>query len=56
MYARLGQREETFKWLYRAIADRDHGLAQSLKVHPLFDAMRADPRFTDAKCRIGLLP
>jgi tetratricopeptide (TPR) repeat protein len=45
IYAALGDRDQAFAWLDRAHAERDF-LLVLLKVEPMFDALRADPRFT----------
>lgn len=42
VYAALGDRDEAFQWLDRAYKDRTVGF---LKVHPMLDSLRGDPRF-----------
>ena len=44
IYGALGDRDEAFSWLERAHAERDFVLV-SLEVEPMFDPLRADPRF-----------
>ncbi len=55
IYARLGDHDESLKWLQKAYNRRaDHLL--SLKVDPVFDGLRSDPRFTKLLRDIGLSP
>ncbi len=54
VYARLGNNDETFKWLEKAYRDRDVYVVY-LKIDPQFDALRSDPRIMDLMRRIGLL-
>lgn len=49
----LGDREQALSWLTRA-CDEKSNLVQYLKVHPLFDPIRDDPRFTELIRRVGL--
>ena len=53
IYARLGQKDQAFDWLKRAYEEHDSGIA-SLKVDPVFDSFRSDPRFQDLIRRLGL--
>lgn len=52
IHAGLGEIDEVFKWLERALEARDSFL-RSLKVDPLFDTVRADPRFALLIRRVG---
>jgi len=45
VHAALGDRNEAFRWLYRAYEDRSPTLIW-INVEPKFDPMRPDPRFT----------
>jgi DNA-binding winged helix-turn-helix (wHTH) protein/tetratricopeptide (TPR) repeat protein len=53
IYTGLGAKERTFEWLEKAYAGRDWQL-RFLKVIPIFDPLRSDPRFTDLLKRVGL--
>jgi TolB-like protein/thioredoxin-like negative regulator of GroEL/predicted Ser/Thr protein kinase len=53
IYARLDQKDQAFDWLKRAYEEHDSGIA-SLKVDPVFDSLRSDPRFQDLIRRLGL--
>ena len=43
-YVRLGDKEQAFAWLAKAVEERNR-LALEIKVNPLFDPLRGDPRF-----------
>ena len=51
--ARLGDREQAFRWLEKAYAERDSGIL-ALKVEPAFQSLRSDPRLQNLVKRIGL--
>jgi TolB-like protein len=53
IYAQLGDKELTFKYLEAAFVDRSPGLV-FLKVDPAWEAVRNDARFQDAVRRVGL--
>jgi serine/threonine-protein kinase len=55
IYAGLGEKEQALIWLERAYAERNNWLV-FLKVVPIFDSLRADPRFVDLMRRVGLSP
>jgi len=44
IYVRLGENEQAFAWLGKAVQERNR-LAWEFKVNPLFDPLRSDPRF-----------
>jgi len=52
-YLGLGDNEQAFVWLERACEEQSN-ILQFLKVHPFFDPLRGDPRFTDLLRRVGL--
>jgi DNA-binding winged helix-turn-helix (wHTH) protein/tetratricopeptide (TPR) repeat protein len=53
IYMNLGDIDRAFEWLDRAVAARD-GYALQLKVSPLYDPLRSDPRFAELLQRIRL--
>ncbi|HEY3580491.1 MAG TPA: tetratricopeptide repeat protein [Pyrinomonadaceae bacterium] len=55
IYAGLGDQEQAFKWLDRAVEERDIWL-MNLKVDPVFAKLRSQRRFTDTLARIRLRP
>ena len=55
IYAGLGDKNQTFKWLEKAYDERDVWL-MNLKVDPVFVKIRSDKRFTDLLTRAGLSP
>jgi len=52
IYIGLGERDRAFEWLRKAVDERDVYL--SLKVDPIYDPLRADPRFKDLLRRVKL--
>lgn len=52
-YAALGDRDRAFQFLGEAYHMRD-GFLVSLKVDPVFDPLRDDPRFSELLRRVGL--
>jgi DNA-binding winged helix-turn-helix (wHTH) protein/TolB-like protein/Flp pilus assembly protein TadD len=55
VYASLGEKDQAFAWLEKAYEDRSGSLIL-LKVWPLMDPLRSDPRFADLVRRVGLAP
>jgi TolB-like protein/DNA-binding winged helix-turn-helix (wHTH) protein/Tfp pilus assembly protein PilF len=53
IYAALGDRDQTFEWLERAFEDRST-LVVWLRWEPIFDDMRADPRYAPLAARLEL--
>jgi len=53
IYAALGDKEHSFALLNKALEDRDFVLVL-LKVEPMFDPLRSDPRFSELIRRVGL--
>ena len=52
-YLGLGDNDEAFAWLERASEEQSNILIY-IKVFPLFDPLRNDPRFEDLVRRVGL--
>lgn len=55
IYTGLGENYRAFEWLEQAYQDRSGWLIY-LKVEPMLDGLRSDPRFTDLLRRVGLGP
>ena len=53
VYIGLGDKEQTFVWLEKAFQERSNYIAY-LKVFPIVDPLRSDPRFADLVRRVGL--
>ncbi len=53
LYARLGERDQTFFWLEKAAVEQN-ALIVEILYDPIFDSLRDDPRFQDVLRRIGL--
>ncbi len=56
VYAGLGEKDQAFVWLQKAYKKRDAFIVKHVKVDPMFDNLRPDPRFTDLMRRSGLEP
>lgn len=54
-YAVLGDKEPAFAWLQKA-ADGQQADLVSIKIEPVFDGLRNDPRFAELLRRVGLEP
>jgi tetratricopeptide (TPR) repeat protein len=52
-YLAFGDKDEAFAWLDRACEEQSNVLIY-IKVFPLFDSLRGDPRFADLVHRVGL--
>ena len=55
IYVGLNDKDEAFDRLEKAFAERSAGMV-FLKVEPMFDPIRSDPRFQDLLRRVGLTP
>ena len=57
IYAALGDKDKAFEWLEKSYEERSIGSAfASIKVDPIFDPLRSDPRFADLLRRMNLQP
>ncbi|HEX7961779.1 MAG TPA: hypothetical protein VF493_17790, partial [Terriglobales bacterium] len=54
LYAGVGEKSEALNWLEKAYDERADGLTW-LKVDPMLDDLRPDPRFQKLLKRIGLV-
>ena len=52
-HVELGEKEKAFAALNKAYENRSGGLSW-LKVDPLLDPLRSDPRFADLMRKVGL--
>jgi hypothetical protein len=52
-YAALGEKDLALEWLQKAYEERDDWIAW-IKVDPIIDGLRADPRFAALLKRVGL--
>lgn len=55
IYMALGEKEQAFEWLENAYAWHSNFMS-SLKVWPVYDPLRNDPRFLDLERRVHLIP
>ena len=55
VYVGLEDKDQAFEWLSRAVEERGLPLL-FLKINPLSDPLRSDPRFTDLLRRMNLAP
>src|SRR5262249_21955327 len=53
-YVGMSRQQQALTWLEKAVEQRSPALS-SLKVDPIYDPLRTDPRFQDLLRRIGLL-
>ncbi len=53
VYSALGRRDQTIAVLQQAVADHSNAVT-SIKVDPMYDPLRSDPRFQDVLRRAGL--
>ena len=53
VYIGLGEKEKALEWLEKSYADRDPRLA-FLKVEPIYDSLRNEPRFQAVLKKVGL--
>jgi TolB-like protein/Tfp pilus assembly protein PilF len=55
IYTGLGEKEQAIEWFEKAYQERS-GLMVFLKVDPLYDSLRSEPRFNDLLRRMNLAP
>jgi TolB-like protein/Flp pilus assembly protein TadD len=57
VYVGFGDKEKAFEWLGKAYLDRSIGSSfATIKVDPIYDPLRSDPRFQDLLRRMNLQP
>jgi serine/threonine protein kinase/tetratricopeptide (TPR) repeat protein len=56
IHAGLGDMDEAFEWLEKSYYDRSIGVFPFVKVDPVYDQLRSDPRFADLLRRMNLQP
>jgi len=57
IYAGLAEKDKAFEWLEKSYEDRSLATGfGTLKVDPVFDPLRSDPRFADLLRRMNLQP
>jgi len=54
VYCGLGEADQAFEWLEKALAERSFSMLLSLKAEPRLDPLRADFRFRDLLRQVGL--
>src|SRR5438874_2342992 len=52
-YVRLGDKDQAFTWLAKAVEERNR-LAFEIKVNPVLDPLRSDPRFKEILANLAL--
>ena len=52
-YMRLGDKDQAFTWLAKAVEERNR-LAFEIKVNPVLDPLRSDPRFKEILANLAL--
>jgi eukaryotic-like serine/threonine-protein kinase len=56
IYVGLGEKDKAFEWLEKSYEDRSIGFGSAIKVDPIWDPLRSDPRFADLLHRMNLQP
>jgi hypothetical protein len=54
IYVGLKEKDQAFAWLDKTLEERDFLALSNLKLDPLWDPLRSDPRFADLMRLIGL--
>lgn len=54
IYATLGELDAAFDWLFRDLESGGNGRPWTTRANPVWEALRADPRFSDYLQRCGL--
>lgn len=56
IYAGLGEKENAFGWLERGYDERSLGGGETIKIDPVWDSLRSDPRFQSLLRHMNLQP
>ena len=56
IYTGLGDKDQAFQWLEKAFEERDTAWFPMIKVSPMSDPLRSDPRFQDLLRRLNFPP
>jgi tetratricopeptide (TPR) repeat protein len=56
IYTGLGDKDQAFRWLEKAFEERDTAWFPMIKVSPMSDPLRSDPRFQDLLRRLNFPP
>jgi serine/threonine-protein kinase len=56
IYTGLGEKDKAFEWLEKGYEERSLGGGETIKVDPVWDSLRSDPRFKDLLRRMNLQP
>jgi len=54
VYVLLGERDTAFRWLQKAYQQNDPIMASVVKVDPIMDPLRSDPRYVELLKKVGL--
>jgi adenylate cyclase len=54
-YSLLGEKDHAFAWLEKTFDERDPAIVK-IKIEPIYDNLRSDPRFTKLLQRMNLTP
>jgi hypothetical protein len=54
VYAALDEKDQAFEWLEKSNSDQEAKIVNFLKIDPLLDNLRSDPRYKDLLRRVGL--
>ena len=56
IYTGLGDKDQAFAWLEKVYEERSGRLLGEVRVSPMFDSLRSDPRFANLLRRVNLAP
>jgi hypothetical protein len=56
IYAGFREKDSAFEWLEKGYQERSLGGGETIKVDPVWDSLRSDPRFQDLLRRMNLQP